>query len=189
MDVLQIVLMVLELEFGDEVIVLVFIYVVIVEVIVLLYLNLVMVDVDFDIFNIIVELVEVVIMDKIKVIVLVNFFGQSCDMEFIFEVVCKYNLYVVEDNVQVIGVCYMFFDGSVKVVGVLGYIGCIFFYFLKNLGVYGDGGVIYIDSDEFVVKLCMVVNYGQVCCYYYDMVGVNFCFDFIQVVILGIKLV
>lgn len=147
MDVFQIVFMGVGLQLGDEVIVFVFIYVFIVEVIVFFNLKLVMVDVDLDIFNVIVDLVEVVIMLKIKVVVLVNFFGQSCDFEFIMEVVKVYGLWVIEDNVQAIGVDYIFKDGYIQKMGIIGYIGCIFFYFFKNLGVYGDGGVLYINDE------------------------------------------
>ena len=187
-DALQIALMALGLQPGDEVIVPAFTYVATAEVIALLRLNPVMVDVDPDTFNITAELVEAAITDKTKAIVPVNLFGQSCDMEPILEVARKHNLYVVEDNAQAIGARYTFSDGSVKAAGALGHIGCTSFYPSKNLGAYGDGGAIYTDSDELAAKLRMVANHGQVRRYYHDMVGVNSRLDSIQAAILGIKL-
>lgn len=159
-DVFQIVMMVLGLELGDEVIMFLFIYIVIMEVIVLLQLKFVFVDVDLDIFCIDFLLIEVVIILKIKVIVLVYLYGQGVDMECIMVIVEKYNFFVIEDNVQVIGVDFMMKDGIMVKFGIIGIVGCIFFFLFKNFGCFGDGGVIMINDDVFVERLKMVVNYG-----------------------------
>lgn len=187
-DALQIALMALELQPGDEVIVPAFTYVATAEVIALLQLKPVMVDVDPHTFNVTAELVEAAITDKTKAIVPVNLFGQCCDMAPILEVAQKHNLFVVEDNAQAIGARYTFPDGTVKAAGALGDIGCTSFYPSKNLGAYGDGGAIYTDNDELAAKLRMVANHGQNRRYYHDEIGVNSRLDSIQAAILGIKL-
>ncbi|MEL6835797.1 MAG: DegT/DnrJ/EryC1/StrS family aminotransferase [Bacteroidota bacterium] len=187
-DALQIAMMALGLEPGDEVIVPAFTYVATAEVIALLRLTPVMVDVDPHTFNITAELIEPAITKKTKAIVPVNLFGQSCDMAPILDLAQKHNLYVVEDNAQAIGARYTFPDGTVKAAGALGNIGCTSFYPSKNLGAYGDGGAIYTDSDELAAQIRMVANHGQNRRYYHDEVGVNSRLDSIQAAILGIKL-
>ncbi|MEL7251232.1 MAG: DegT/DnrJ/EryC1/StrS family aminotransferase [Bacteroidota bacterium] len=187
-DALQIAMMALGLEPGDEVIVPAFTYVATAEVIALLRLTPVMVDVDPHTFNITAELIESAITEKTKAIVPVNLFGQSCDMAPILDLAQKHNLYVVEDNAQAIGARYTFPDGTVKAAGALGHIGCTSFYPSKNLGAYGDGGAIYTDSDELAAQIRMVANHGQNRRYYHDEVGVNSRLDSIQAAILGIKL-
>lgn len=187
-DALQIAMMALGLEPGDEVIVPAFTYVATAEVIALLRLTPVMVDVDPHTFNITAELIEPAITKKTKAIVPVNLFGQSCDMAPILDLAQKHNLYVVEDNAQAIGARYTFPDGTVKAAGALGHIGCTSFYPSKNLGAYGDGGAIYTDSDELAAQIRMVANHGQNRRYYHDEVGVNSRLDSIQAAILGIKL-
>ena len=187
-DALQIAMMALGLEPGDEVIVPAFTYVATAEVIALLRLNPVMVDVDPRTFNITAELIEPAITEKTKAIVPVHLFGQSCDMAPILELAKKHNLYVVEDNAQAIGAQYTFPDGTVKHTGNLGHIGCTSFYPSKNLGAYGDGGAINTDSDEFAAQLRKVANHGQSRRYYHDIVGVNSRLDSIQAAILDLKL-
>lgn len=187
-DALQIALMALNLEPGDEVIVPAFTYVATAEVIALLRLVPVMVDVDPESFNVTAELIEAAITDKTKAIVPVNLFGQSCDMEPIMELARKHSLYVVEDNAQAIGARYTFADGTLKAAGAIGHIGCTSFYPSKNLGAYGDGGAIYTDDDALAARLRMMANHGQVRRYYHDEIGVNSRLDSIQAAILGIKL-
>lgn len=187
-DALQIALMALGLEPGDEVIVPAFTYVATAEVIALLRLTPVMVDVDPDSFNVTAEIIEAAITDKTKAIVPVNLFGQSCDMAPIMELARKHNLYVVEDNAQAIGARYTHPDGSIQAAGAIGDIGCTSFYPSKNLGAYGDGGAIYTNSDELAARLRMMANHGQVRRYYHDEIGVNSRLDSIQAAILGIKL-
>ncbi len=187
-DALQIALMALGLEPGDEVIVPAFTYVATAEVIALLRLIPKMVDVDPQTFNVTAEIVEAAITPKTKAIVPVHLFGQSCDMEPIMAVAKKHNLYVVEDNAQAIGADYSFSDGAVKKTGTIGHIGCTSFYPSKNLGAYGDGGAICTNDDELAAKLRMVANHGQVRRYYHDIIGVNSRLDSIQAAILDIKL-
>jgi dTDP-4-amino-4,6-dideoxygalactose transaminase len=187
-DALQIALMGVGLQPGDEVIVPAFTYVSTAEVIALLNLKPVMVDVDPDTFNVTADLVEAAITPKTKAVVPVNLFGQSCDLEPIMEVAKSHGLWVIEDNAQTIGADYTFKDGHTQKTGTIGHIGCTSFYPSKNLGAYGDGGALYTNDEALGQKLQMIANHGQVKRYYHDMVGVNSRLDSIQAAILDIKL-
>lgn len=187
-DALQIALMALDLEPGDEVIVPAFTYVATAEVIALLHLRPVMVDVDAHTFNVTAEIIEAAITPRTKAIVPVHLFGQSCDMEPIMEVARRHRLWVVEDNAQAIGADYTFGDGTRQKTGTLGHIGCTSFYPSKNLGCYGDGGAISTNDDELAAKMRMIANHGQNKRYYHAMVGVNSRLDGIQAAVLDVKL-
>ena len=187
-DALQISLMALDLNPGDEIICPAFTYVATAEVIGLLGLTPVMADVDPNTFNISAQLIEPLINSKTKAIVPVHLYGQSCDMEGILKLAKKYNLYVIEDNAQAIGVKYTFQDGSVKSTGTMGDIGTTSFFPSKNLGCYGDGGAIFTNSDELASKLQMIANHGQKVKYYHKVIGCNSRLDSIQASILNIKL-
>ncbi|MEM9836430.1 MAG: DegT/DnrJ/EryC1/StrS family aminotransferase [Bacteroidota bacterium] len=187
-DALQIALMALDLQPGDEVIVPAFTYVSTAEVIALLRLSPVMVDVDPDTFNITAEIIEPAITERTKAIVPVHLFGQSCDMEPIIALAKKYNLHIVEDNAQAIGAKYTFSDGRVARTGTLGDVGCTSFYPSKNLGAYGDGGAINANDPTLAAKLKKVANHGQDKRYYHDIVGCNSRLDSIQAAILNCKL-
>ncbi len=187
-DALQIALMALGLQPGDEVIVPAFTYVATAEVIALLRLSPVMVDVDPFTFNIRAEDIEPAITERTRAIVPVHLFGQSCEMGPIGGLAKKHDLYVVEDNAQAIGAEYQYADGTVGRTGTLGDIGCTSFYPSKNLGAYGDGGAINTDSDDLAARLRMVANHGQNRRYYHDVVGCNSRLDSIQAAILNCKL-
>ena len=187
-DALQIAMMALDLQPGDEVIVPAFTYVATAEVIALLRLRPVMVDVDPDTFNITADIVEAAITPKTKAIVPVHLFGQSCDMEPIMAVAKKHNLWVIEDNAQAIGADYTFADGTSVKTGTIGHIGCTSFYPSKNLGAYGDGGAIYTNDTDLANKCRMIANHGQTKRYYHGLVGVNSRLDAIQAAILNVKL-
>ncbi len=187
-DALQIAMMALDLQEGDEVIVPAFTYVATAEVIALLKLKPVMVEVDAETFNVTAEIVEQAITARTKAIVPVHLFGQSCGMEAIMRIAKKHNLYVIEDNAQAIGADYTFSDGTVKKAGAIGNIGCTSFFPSKNLGCYGDGGAIFTDDDELAAKMRLIANHGQAKKYYHSVIGVNSRLDSIQAAILNIKL-
>lgn len=187
-DALQIALMALGLQPGDEVIVPTFTYVATAEVIALLHLKPVMVDVYPDTFNISLEHCERVITPKTKAIVPVHLFGQSADMERILSFAEKHQLYVIEDTAQAIGADYFFKDGTTKKVGTIGDIGSTSFFPSKNLGCYGDGGALFTNDDNFAEILRMVANHGQKRKYYHSVVGVNSRLDTLQAAILDVKL-
>ena len=187
-DALQIAMMALNLQPGDEVITADFTYAATAEVIALLKLKPVLVDVYKDNFSINPRAVEAAITDKTVAIVPVHLFGQCVDMESIMDIAKRHNLYVIEDVAQAIGAEYTFSDGTVKKAGTIGTIGTTSFFPSKNLGAYGDGGAIYTDDDELAKKLKMIANHGQSVQYYHDKIGVNSRLDSIQAAILRIKL-
>ncbi len=187
-DALQIALMALDLQPGDEVIVPAFTYVATAEVIALLRLTPVMVDVNLNTFNTTAEHIEAAITPRTKAIVPVHLFGQSCDMQPIMKLAEKHNLCVVEDNAQAIGADYTFPDGTTRKTGTIGHIGTTSFYPAKNLGCYGDGGAIFTNDEKLAAKMRTIANHGQTQTYYHDLVGVNSRLDSIQAAILDIKL-
>ncbi len=187
-DALQISMMALDLQPGDEVITANFTYVATAEVIALLRLKPVLVDVCPDTFDIDIDAIERAITPKTKAIVPVHLFGQAANMEAIMDVAKKNNLYVVEDTAQAIGCDYSFTNGKTQKVGTIGTIGCTSFFPSKNLGCYGDGGAIFTNDDALALKIRQIANHGQSKQYIHDKVGVNSRLDSIQAAILRIKL-
>jgi dTDP-4-amino-4,6-dideoxygalactose transaminase len=187
-DALQVALMALDLQPGDEVITTSFTFIATAEVIALLKLTPVLVDVLPDTYNIDPEAVEKAITEKTKAIIPVHLFGQCANMDEIMALARKHDLYVIEDTAQAIGAEYTFKDGTVKKAGTIGNIGCTSFFPSKNLGAYGDGGAIFTDDDELAKKLRVIVNHGMAVRYYHDYVGVNSRLDTMQAAILDIKL-
>ncbi|MGN6401531.1 MAG: DegT/DnrJ/EryC1/StrS family aminotransferase [Flavisolibacter sp.] len=187
-DALQIAMMALNLQQGDEVITPSFTYIATTEVIALLKLTPVFVDVDPKTFCIDPAAIQKAITPKTKAIVPVHLYGQAANMEEIMKIAVANNLYVIEDNAQAIGCDYYFSDGSTKKTGSIGTIGTTSFFPSKNLGGYGDGGAITTDDTELANTLKMVANHGQSKRYYHDMVGCNSRLDTIQAAILDIKL-
>ena len=187
-DSLQVSMMALGLQPGDEVITTSFTFIATAEVIALLKLTPVLVDVDPGTFNIDLKAIEKAITPKTKAIVPVHLFGQCAPMEEIMELAKRYNLFVIEDNCQAIGSDYIFKDGTRKKGGTIGHIGCTSFFPSKNLGCYGDGGAIFTNDDELAKQLRIIVNHGMVVRYYHDIIGVNSRLDSIQAAILKVKL-
>ena len=187
-DALQIALMALGLEAGDEVIVPSFTYVATAEVIGLLRLKPLMVEVDKNTFNLTAKIIENAITPNTKAVVPVHLFGQCCDMEPIMEVARKHNIFVIEDNAQAIGSDYKFSDGTMKKAGTIGDIGTTSFYPAKNLGAFGDAGAVFTNNDDLAANIRMVANHGQSKTYYHDVIGVNSRLDSIQAAILDVKL-
>jgi UDP-2-acetamido-2-deoxy-ribo-hexuluronate aminotransferase len=187
-DALQVSMMALGLQPGDEVITVSFTFIATVEVIALLGLTPVMVDVEPDTFNIDPKKIEDAITPRTKAIVPVHLFGQCADMEAIMSIANKHNLYVIEDNCQAIGSDFTFSDGTKKKAGTIGHIGCTSFFPSKNLGCYGDGGAIFTDDDNLAQQLRIIVNHGMAVRYYHDVIGVNSRLDSIQAAVLKVKL-
>ena len=187
-DALQIAMMGLGLQPGDEVITATFTYVATAEVIALLGYTPVLVDVDEDTFQIDPDAVRAAITPKTRAIVPVHLFGQSAPMEEIMAIAEEHNLFVVEDNAQAIGADYTFSDGRTQKTGTIGHVSGTSFFPSKNLGCYGDGGCISTNDDELANNLRQIANHGQSVRYYHDQVGVNSRLDSIQAAILRIKL-
>ncbi len=187
-DALQIALMALGLQPGDEVITVAFTFVATAEVISLLGLKPVFVDVNPHTFNMDVEKLEQAITPKTKCIIPVHLYGQSADMERVMQIANQHQITVIEDNAQAIGADFTFSNGTQHKVGTIGHIGCTSFYPSKNLGCYGDGGALFTNDDVLAQKIKTICNHGQSSRYNYDMVGVNSRLDSIQAAILGVKL-
>jgi UDP-2-acetamido-2-deoxy-ribo-hexuluronate aminotransferase len=187
-DALQISMMALGLEEGDEIITVDFTFAATVEVIALLKLTPVLVDVDSASFNMDIEALKRSITSKTKAIVPVHLFGQCANMEAILEIAKAHDLYVIEDTAQAIGAEYTFRDGTKKKAGTIGTVGTTSFFPSKNLGCYGDGGAIFTNDDDLAQTIRGIVNHGMYKKYYHDVIGVNSRLDSIQAAILRIKL-
>lgn len=187
-DALQVAIMGLGLQAGDEIITADFTFAATVEVIALLGLTPVLVDVDADTFNISIDAIKKAITPKTKAIVPVHLFGQAANMEEIMAIAKEHNLFVIEDNAQAIGADYEFSDGRKQKVGTIGHIGATSFFPSKNLGCYGDGGAIFTNDDKLAHDLRGIVNHGMYERYHHDVVGVNSRLDSLQAVVLNAKL-
>lgn len=187
-DALQIAMMALGLQRGDEIITPSYTYIATTEVIALLGLTPVFVDVDPKTFCIDPAKIEAAITPKTKAIVPVHLYGLSADMDPIMAIAAKHNLAVIEDNAQAIGCDYHHVDGRVSKTGTIGTIGCTSFFPSKNLGCYGDGGAICTNDDKLAEQMRKVANHGQSVRYYHDVVGCNSRLDSIQAAVLRIKL-
>jgi UDP-2-acetamido-2-deoxy-ribo-hexuluronate aminotransferase len=187
-DALQIAMMALGLQPGDEVITPSFTYIATCEVIALLKLTPVFAEVDAHTFCIDPESVKKLITPKTKAIVPVHLYGHAAPMEQIMAIAKEHNLFVIEDNAQAIGCDYTFSDGTKKKTGSIGHIGCTSFYPSKNLGAYGDGGAMFTNDDALALQLKMAANHGQQTKYKHDIVGCNSRLDAMQAAILNVKL-
>jgi len=187
-DALQVAMMALGLEPGDEVIAPSFTYIATTEVIALLHLKPVFVDVDRSTFCIDPQVIKKAITSKTKAIVPVHLYGQAANMEEIMAIAAEFNLFVIEDNAQAIGADYFFKDGTQKKTGSIGHVSCTSFFPSKNLGCYGDGGAICTNDETLAEKLKMIANHGQKKRYYHEMVGCNSRLDALQAAVLNIKL-
>lgn len=187
-DALQIALMSLGLQRGDEVITPTFTFIATAEVVALLGLTPVVVDVEWDTMNISVEAIRRAITPRTKAIVPVHLFGQCANMEAIMDIAKEHHLYVIEDACQAIGAQYTFSDGTTRQAGTMGHIGCTSFFPSKNLGCYGDGGAIYTQDDALAERMRAIANHGMVVRYHHDYIGVNSRLDAIQAAVLDAKL-
>ena len=187
-DALQIAMMALGLQPGDEVITPSFTYIATTEVVALLNLKPVFVDVDPVTYCMDIESLKKAITPKTKAIVPVHLYGQAAPMEEILAIAKQHNIYVIEDNAQAIGCDYTFSNGTKKKTGTMGHIGATSFYPSKNLGAFGDGGALFTNDAVLANKMSMIANHGQSERYYHDVVGCNSRLDSIQAAILNIKL-
>lgn len=187
-DALQIALMALGLEPGDEVITSDFTFAATVEVVGLLKLKIVLVDVDPNTYCIDTDKLKKAITPKTKAIIPVHLFGQCANMEAIMQIANEHQIAVVEDTAQAIGASYTFNDGTTKKAGTIGTLGTTSFFPSKNLGCYGDGGALFTNDDNLAEIARSIVNHGMKVRYYYDRIGVNSRLDTIQAAILRVKL-
>ena len=187
-DALQVALMSLGLEKGDEVITTNFSFASTIEVILLLGLKPILVDIDSKTFNIDPAMIKNRISSRTKAIIPVHLYGQSCRMNEIIEIAKENKLFVIEDNAQALGSKVKLSNSTKVMSGTIGDIGTTSFFPSKNLGGYGDGGAIFTNSDDLAFKMRGIVNHGMYKRYYHDEIGVNSRLDSIQAAILNVKL-
>lgn len=125
---------------------------------------------------------------KLKAIIPVHLYGQCADMEPILDIARDLDLVVIEDAAQAIGAEYKFSSGSIKRAGSMGDYGCFSFFPSKNLGAFGDGGMVITNNRELGERLKVMRDHGQNPKYYYNLIGGNFRLDALQAAILSIKL-
>ena len=187
-DALQIALMALDLQPGDEVVLPAFTYIAAAEVVALLGLRPVLVDVDARTFNLDARLLEAAITDKTRAVIVVHLFGQAADMEPILSIASKHHLYVIEDNAQSLGATYTFADGTTQRAGTIGHIGTTSFFPSKPLACYGDGGALMTRDDLLAERIRMIANHGQKTKYNHQSIGCNSRLDTLQAAVLDVKL-
>jgi dTDP-4-amino-4,6-dideoxygalactose transaminase len=168
---------------GGEVITVSFTFVSSVDCIVRNGAKPIFVDIDPETFTIDTTRIEKKISAKTRAIIVVHLYGHPCDMKPILEIADKHGLYVVEDAAQAHGAEYY-----VKKVGSLGHISCFSFYPTKNIGAYGDGGMVLTNENELAEKIKILREYGQKRKYYHELIGLNSRLDEIQAAVLRVKL-
>lgn len=182
-DALQIAMMAIGIKPGDEVITTPFTFVATTETIALLGAVPIYVDIDEESYNIDVNKIEEKITSRTKAIMPVHLYGQPCEMDKIMQIAKAHNLMVIEDAAQAFGAVYR----GIKV-NAIGDIGCISFFPSKNLGAFGDAGMLSTNSDELADKIRMIVSHGSRRKYYHEVPGVNSRLDSLQAAILNVKL-
>jgi dTDP-4-amino-4,6-dideoxygalactose transaminase len=183
-DALLIALMALDLEPGDEVITTPFSFFATAGVIARLNVKPVFVDIQEDTYNLDPEKIETAITDKTKAIIPVHLFGQMADMDPIMEIANKNNLAVIEDAAQAIGSE----DDKGHRAGSIGHMGCFSFFPSKNLGGFGDAGMVVTNDQDLAEKLIKLRVHGSEPKYYHQIVGGNFRIDALQAAVLKVKL-
>jgi len=182
-DALMMCLMAAGLKEGDEVITTPFTFAATAEVIELLGLKAVFVDITPDTYNIDPELVAKAVTKKTKAVIPVHLYGQIADMDEINSIAEKHGLVVIEDACQAVGAQY-----KGRKACSLGHMGALSFFPSKNLGAYGDGGMVLTSSDEYAAKLRMIRDHGSDRRYHHAILGLNSRLDALQAAILRIKL-
>lgn len=182
-DALVLSLRALNIGPGDEVITTPFTFFATAEAISQVGATPIFVDIDPDTYNINPYLIEEKITEKTKAIIPVHIFGQPCDMDKIKEIAKRHNLYLVEDACQAIGSEY-----KGQKVGTFGDVACFSFFPTKNLGGYGDGGMVVTNNPEIAEKVDILRKHGSKKKYYNEEIGYNSRLDELQAAILRVKL-
>jgi len=182
-DALQIAMMALGIGPGDDVITTPFTFVATAETIALLGAKPVYVDIDPATFNIDPARIERAITPRTKAIVPVHLYGQPADMDPLMEIARRRGLKVIEDSAQAMGASY-----KNRKVCSIGDIGCISFFPSKNLGAYGDGGMMVTNDETLADAMRVIAAHGSKARYYHERLGVNSRLDTVQAAILLVKL-
>ncbi len=182
-DALYLALKSLNIGKGDEIITVSHTFISTVDAITRCGAKPIFIDIDLETYNIDISKIKQKITNKTKAIIPIHIYGNPAEIKAIVEIAERYNLYVIEDACQAHGAEY-----QNKKVGTFGCLGCFSFYPSKNLGAYGDGGLIATNNEELATKLIMLRIYGQSKKYYHDFVGINSRLDEIQAAVLRVKL-
>lgn len=182
-DALLLALMAVGIEAGDEVILPSFTFFATASAVARLGARPVFCDIDRESFNLDPEQVEALVTPRTKAIIPVHLFGQCCEMGRLLEIAAKHQLQIVEDCAQSIGASY----GGVACGGI-GRVGCFSFYPTKNLGGFGDGGIMTTNDAEVADRLRLLANHGMRPRYHHQAIGLNSRLDSFQAALLAIKL-
>jgi dTDP-4-amino-4,6-dideoxygalactose transaminase len=180
---LQLALMACGVEIGDEVVTVSHTFVATAEAIALVGAKPVFVDIDPRTYTIDATQIEERITPRTRAIIPVHLYGQSADMDPIMEIAERCDLWVVEDACQAHGARY-----KGRRTGGLGHLAAYSFYFSKNLGAYGEGGMVTTDDAELAQKVRMLRDHGSPERYHHEIVGLNGRLDEIQAAVLRAKL-
>lgn len=183
-DAILIALMAIDLQPDDEVIMPTYSFFATAGVVARMFAKPVFTDVDPITFNMDPNDIEKKITTKTKAIIPVHLYGQSADMDKIMAIADKHKIYVIEDAAQAIGTQYK--DGTFA--GTIGHIGCFSFFPSKNLGGFGDAGIVTTNDDKLADKLKMLRMHGMEPKYYHKIIGGNFRLDSLQAAVLRVKL-
>ncbi|MBI3112325.1 MAG: DegT/DnrJ/EryC1/StrS family aminotransferase [Ignavibacteriales bacterium] len=182
-DGLQVAMMALGIGHGDEVVTTPFTFVATAETIALIGARPVYVDIDPRTYNIDPAKIEAAITKRTKAIIPVHLYGQPCDMDAIMGIANKHGIPVIEDAAQAMGAEY-----TGRKVGGIGAFGAISFFPSKNLGAFGDAGMVVTNDPLLAEKARMIIVHGSRKKYYHEILGVNSRLDTLQAAILQVKL-
>jgi dTDP-4-amino-4,6-dideoxygalactose transaminase len=181
-DALLLALMALDVRAGDEVVTSTYSFFATAGAIARLGAKPVLVDIDETTFNLDPERVAAVLTARTKAIIPVHLFGLSADMDPILDVAARAYIPVVEDAAQAIGASY-----KSRLLGGLGTAGCFSFFPSKNLGAFGDAGLLATNDDRLAKQARLLRTHGMEPRYYHQAVGANFRMDALQAAILRVK--
>lgn len=182
-DALHLAVLAAGIKPGDEVITTPFTFIATAEAICYAGATPIFVDVDPQSFNIVPELIEQAITPRTKAVIPVHLFGQPADLNAISAICQRHNLVLIEDCAQSFGAAH-----GDRMTGSIGAFGCFSFFPSKNLGGYGDGGLITCATEEAAENLKMLRNHGSRVRYHHDVIGFNSRLDDLQAAILRVKL-